>query len=144
MKKVIFLLTIVPVLTFAQTRKQKKAQEKADKVTLANVQAHIKYLADDKLQGRRAGTEGERLAMEYIAAQFAKYGLEPKGTQQFIQAFEINEGKQLADSANSFAINGAKLQLKQDYYPLAFSASKSITGVASPGLREKANPGLWM
>ncbi|CAN5655384.1 hypothetical protein BH10BAC2_BH10BAC2_01130 [soil metagenome] len=140
MKKILLLIAVVPILTFAQTKKQRKAQEKADKITFTNLQAHIQYLADDKLEGRRTGTAGEKLAMQYIADQFSKNGLQPEGSGGFIQEFEINEGKQFADTGNEFFINDAKLELKKDYFPLSFSANKSITGIASPGLREKEEP----
>lgn len=140
MKKILLLIAVVPILTFAQTKKQRKAQEKADKVTFNNLQAHIQYLADDKLEGRRTGTAGEKLAMQYIADQFSKNGLQPQGLSGFIQEFEINEGKQFADTGNEFFINDAKLELKKDYFPLSFSANKAITGIASPGLREKDEP----
>lgn len=140
MKKILLLIAVVPMLTFAQTKKQRKAQEKADKITFTNLQAHIQYLADDKLEGRRTGSAGEKLAMQYIAGQFSKNGLEPRGSGGFIQEFEINEGKQFADSGNELLINDAKLELKKDYFPLPFSANRSITGIASPGLREKEEP----
>ncbi len=39
--------------------------------------AHLKYLADDLLEGRAPATRGGRLATRYIAAQFAVLGLEP-------------------------------------------------------------------
>lgn len=140
MKKILLLIAVVPMLTFAQTKKQRKAQQKADKITFTNLQAHIQYLADDKLEGRRTGSAGEKLAMQYIADQFNKNGLEPRGSGGFIQEFEINEGKQFADSGNELLINDAKLELKKDYFPLPFSANKSVTGIASPGLREKEEP----
>ncbi len=38
---------------------------------------HILFLADDKLEGRNAGSEGHRLAAEYVAAQFRSLGLKP-------------------------------------------------------------------
>ncbi len=41
--------------------------------------AHLKYLADDLLEGRAPATRGGRLAVQYIAAQFATLGLEPAG-----------------------------------------------------------------
>ncbi|QEC68045.1 M28 family peptidase [Panacibacter ginsenosidivorans] len=143
MKKLLLLIVLFPLLTFAQTKKQRKAQEKADKITITNIQAHIKYLADDKLEGRRTGTPGETLAMQYIVDQFNKNGLQPKGTNGFVQEFEINEGKQFEDSGNEFSINDTKLELKKDYFPLAFSANKTVTGIASPGLREKDEPWFY-
>ncbi len=39
--------------------------------------AAVRYLSDDQLQGRLAGTEGERCTAEYIAREFARIGLEP-------------------------------------------------------------------
>ena len=39
--------------------------------------AHIRYLADDRLEGREVGTRGARRAADYIAAQFRGLGLEP-------------------------------------------------------------------
>ncbi len=38
-----------------------------------------RYLAADALEGRLAGSSGERCAGEFIAAQFARLGLEPAG-----------------------------------------------------------------
>lgn len=42
--------------------------------------AHLKYLADDLLEGRAPATRGGRLAAKYIAAQFEALGLEPAGS----------------------------------------------------------------
>src|SRR6184192_1606668 len=43
----------------------------------AAMDAHLKYLADDLLEGRAPATRGGRLAVKYIAAQFEAMGLEP-------------------------------------------------------------------
>src|SRR5207244_8975637 len=48
-------------------------------VSGAAMDAHIRYLADDLLEGRAPGTRGGRLAARYIAAQFEALGLEPAG-----------------------------------------------------------------
>ncbi|MYA12851.1 MAG: M28 family peptidase [Gemmatimonadetes bacterium] len=39
--------------------------------------AHVRYLADDLLEGRAVATRGERCAGDYIAARFAAIGLQP-------------------------------------------------------------------
>ena len=59
MKNLLLIIVLVPALTFAQNRRERRAQEKNNKITLANLQTHIEYLANDKLEGRRAGTQGE-------------------------------------------------------------------------------------
>src|SRR5215469_7137186 len=43
------------------------------------IRAHVKFLADDLLEGRGPGLRGSELAAKYIAAQFATYGLKPGG-----------------------------------------------------------------
>ena len=140
MKKLLVIVALVPVLTFSQNRRERKAQEKSNKITLSNLQAHIQYLADDKLEGRRAGTHGEELAMQYIVSQFQKDGLQPKGTNGYVQEFDIDEGKKFSDADNSFAVNDKKLQLQKDYFPLAFSANASAEGSAAMALQERDEP----
>ena len=140
MKNFLLIVVMIPVLTFSQSRKQRKAQAKADTVTVANLRAHIQYLASDKLEGRRTGTAGELLAMQYISTQFAKDGLAPKGTNGYIQEFEINEGKQFPETDNFFSVNGEKLELKKEYFPMAYSANAAAAGNASIALREKNEP----
>jgi len=39
----------------------------------------VSYLASDKLEGRGTGTEGEKKAAKFIAREFRKIGLTPKG-----------------------------------------------------------------
>src|SRR5213082_3556480 len=46
-------------------------------VSTAAMDAHLRYLADDLLEGRAPATRGGRLAVKYIAAQFEALGLEP-------------------------------------------------------------------
>jgi Zn-dependent M28 family amino/carboxypeptidase len=45
----------------------------------AAMKAHDRFLASDLLEGRGPGTRGDDLAMQYIAAQFESYGLQPAG-----------------------------------------------------------------
>ena len=79
----------VPVL--AQTTGQKlpavpqvagvpaAAQQAAEHIDPERIRAAVKYLADDKLEGRGPGTEGDRMAAKYLSEQFASYGLTPAG-----------------------------------------------------------------
>ena len=49
------------------------------------IAAHTEFLASDELQGRGPGTEGETLATEYIAEQFALAGADPAGDDGYFQ-----------------------------------------------------------
>src|SRR3989442_5168625 len=50
-------------------------------VDTAAMDAHLRFLASDLLEGRAPATRGGRLAAEYIAAQFQALGLEPAGAK---------------------------------------------------------------
>jgi Zn-dependent M28 family amino/carboxypeptidase len=43
------------------------------------IRAHVKFLADDLLEGRGPGLRGAEIAAQYLATQFALYGLKPAG-----------------------------------------------------------------
>jgi Zn-dependent M28 family amino/carboxypeptidase len=44
-----------------------------------NIRAHVKFLSSDLLEGRGPGLRGAEIAADYIATQFALYGLKPAG-----------------------------------------------------------------
>jgi Zn-dependent M28 family amino/carboxypeptidase len=46
---------------------------------------HIKFLADDKLEGRDTGSRGEREAQKYAVEQLQRAGAEPAGVNGFYQ-----------------------------------------------------------
>lgn len=140
MKKLLPVLLLVPVLSYSQTKRQKRlAEEKANTELVSKLTAHVQYLADDKLEGRRTGTKGEELAMQYIIDQYKQMGLEPKGTNGYIQEFEINEGKQI-DPATALKVEGKTLVLKEDYVPLAFCPNTKLTGAPAMALGEAKQP----
>jgi hypothetical protein len=136
--RIVFVLAIV--LAACSTRKGTNAtDDRSDARLLTNLQNHVYFLADDKLEGRQTGTQGELLAMQYIADQYQAIGLEPKGTDGFIQQFEINEGRRVTPSSY-FRINGKPLELNTDYFPLAFSANTTVKGQQAISLREMNEP----
>src|SRR5215475_8475243 len=44
-----------------------------------HIRWHVRYLSHDLLEGRGTGQRGGDIAAEYIATQFAEYGLKPAG-----------------------------------------------------------------
>lgn len=64
------LVIFIAASAFAQ---QERAIDSAPSVE--RLRAHISYLASDKLEGRRTGSQGADLAAEYIAVEFSRYGL---------------------------------------------------------------------
>ena len=47
--------------------------------------SHVRFLADDKLEGRDTGSAGHRKAAEYVAGEFQRLGLKPAGTEGYVQ-----------------------------------------------------------
>src|SRR6478736_2771339 len=134
----LFLSFFLVQISFAQKKKAPKLS-KADNTTVTNLQANIGYLASDKLEGRRAGTNGEKLASEYISQKFQAAGLQPKGTDGFLQPFEIYDGKQI-NSATHFVINDNNLAIDKDFFPFPFSQNASIEALPSIAVQEADMP----
>lgn len=63
-------------------------------ISIKNLQKDIDYLASDKLEGRGVGEAGCEKAAKYLAKQFKKIGLKPKGTEGgWFQPFEFQLSK---------------------------------------------------
>ncbi len=134
-------ITILLVL-LAQTTVAQKLKKK-DKVVFTNLQKHVSFLADDKLEGRRTGTNGEKLAYEYISSEFTKAGLTAKGDNNtYLQAFEVNEGKEV-NKPTHLIIDGNDLQLDKDYFPFVFSPNKSVEAATAIALPERGTLHFW-
>jgi hypothetical protein len=57
------------------------------------IRSHVKILANDSMQGRGTGREGERMAAAYIQSQFKKLKLQPKGDgKTYLQTFSFKGG----------------------------------------------------
>ena len=53
------------------------------------LETDVVFLADDKLEGRQTGTDGEIAASNYIVKRFKEIGLQPKGAEGFLQPFSF-------------------------------------------------------
>ena len=63
-------------LSHAQNPALKQAEASID---AEKIRAHVRFLADDLLEGRAPGLRGSELAAKYVATQFALDGLQPAG-----------------------------------------------------------------
>ena len=55
------------------------AEQAMEAINAENIRWHVKFMAHDLLEGRGTGQRGGDIAAEYIATQFALYGLKPAG-----------------------------------------------------------------
>ncbi|HSW30676.1 MAG TPA: M28 family peptidase [Longimicrobiales bacterium] len=103
--------------------------------------AHVRYLADDALEGREVGTRGADCAAEYIAGAFRSLGLEPAGNGgSWFQTFPVPAGAALGDE-NKLEMSGIPQAPGKDWTPLGFSASKEITSSLAYGGHGLSRPG---
>src|SRR5688572_20530836 len=59
----------------------------------SKTRAHVEFLASEALEGREAGSPGERLAADYLAAQLARMGARPlPGRADMFMPFEFTAG----------------------------------------------------
>ena len=109
------------------------------------LRAHVAFLASDKLEGRRTGTNGATTAADYIANEFARLGLKPlpepaakKLKNKFFQPFpyvsgvELGKGNELMFSfapnpgAPKVSANQTGFRVGEDWMPLGLSTNSRV------------------
>jgi len=66
------------------------ARAQAPAVSAREIDAHLRFLSSDLLEGRAPATRGGRLAAEYIASQLHAYGVEPGANGSYFQRVPID------------------------------------------------------
>jgi Zn-dependent M28 family amino/carboxypeptidase len=83
------------------------------------IRAHVRFLADDLLEGRGTGQRGGDIAAQYIATQFGLYGLKPAGDSgTYLQKVPMVGVTTLPESTFTIASNSGQpmnLKLLDDY-----------------------------
>ncbi len=80
------------------------AQQAARSVRPEAIEAHMRYLADDKLKGRKPGSPGFELAAQYVEKQFTTLGFKPAGQRgTFRQAVPLRKA-QVQEDASSMTL----------------------------------------
>jgi hypothetical protein len=74
-------------------------RSQAPDVSRHRLEAHVRFLASDALEGRMTGTTGYRAAAEYVASQFRQLGLEAAGSAGYFQ--DVEYASALIDSQRS-------------------------------------------
>lgn len=89
MKKILFLLFLVPAFAWAQ-----KQQLPEFNVQKAEVEYKLRFLASDELKGRDTGTEENNIAASFIAAHLEAYGFKPApGQDSYYQTIQFRKTK---------------------------------------------------
>jgi Peptidase family M28/PDZ domain/PA domain len=89
----------------------------------------IKALTVPAMEGRGDGTKGLALATHFIEQRFKSLGIEPAGSQAYLQPFSVVTGAKILppiDVIISSPDAGMDLSANADFVPFSFSASGKI------------------
>src|SRR5713101_741085 len=126
----IFLGLLLTVPAFGQNRAPPLEPIRKDEL-----KADLFFLASDRMRGRRTGGPEYALAAEWIAARYARLGLQPVAPDgSFYHRFDLvlsrlAEGNRLIVSTGPDARRVARQG--EDFYPLIFSADAEARGRVS-------------
>lgn len=108
-------------------------------ITPEDLSAHLYIFASDSFQGRETGMLGQKLAANYLASQYRKMGLQPKGTtnpsntrspEAYFQPFPVY-GQRLQD-ARLTVTSGGQTLASATFGPGKPSESAYLLGGSQP------------
>jgi Zn-dependent M28 family amino/carboxypeptidase len=137
------VLALIVAISLAAVGQRPSAQRGP---SVERLRAHIEYLASDKLEGRRTGSVGAKLAAEYIAREFSRYGLrrsigydtpgmsilEADSPNRYLQKFPYVAGVELS-KANALSLTKGSstapksFQVGTEWMPLGFSSNGKLS-----------------
>jgi hypothetical protein len=82
------------------------AAENPSTIQAGAIRAHLEFLASDLLEGRDAGTRGYDLAANYVASIYQQIGLQPAGTNGFMQPVPLRSSLLVPNSVR-LSVQGA-------------------------------------
>jgi Peptidase family M28/PDZ domain/PA domain len=92
----------------------------AQVATSSPTRAHVETLASEKFGGRAAGSDGERLAADYIVSQLTRIGARPlPGRRDMFQPFEFTAGSR---------DGGSRISVGDGVRALSFSEDATVEG----------------
>jgi peptidase M28-like protein/PDZ domain-containing protein/PA domain-containing protein len=126
MKKTIALLVALLFLSTAGSRAQTAVAP-----STSATRAHVEFLASDALEGREAGSPGERRAGDYLVSQLTRIGARPlPGRSDMFMPFEFTAGSR--DGGSQIAVSGPAgpsrtFSAPRDIQALSFSDDGDVT-----------------
>ena len=95
--------------------------------TPSKTRADVTLLASDRLGGRQAGSQGEKLAADHLIGELKKMGARPlPGQADFRLPFSFTAG--VKDGGTSLTVGGASYASTADVQALSFSDNGEVSG----------------
>ena len=120
----VVLATMATTNAFATHKKATKTNKNTETrieagmrtITEDAARAHVYFLADDLLEGRRAGERGSRIAKRYIESQIRELGLTPLIGNSYEQPFEACGAQRLKRSPRFYVNADSIAKIKKGVY----------------------------
>jgi aminopeptidase YwaD len=140
------LSALLAFLLLASHAAARQSSQRPGAVEAARLREHVTYLASDKLEGRRTGTDGAREAARYVAREFMRAGVLPGAAvacdelnetcymQQFpyVAGVELGRANALTATRRADLTGGAPLavdfKVGEDWAPLGFGSNARVEG----------------
>jgi len=95
--------------------------------TQSKTRAHVETLASPRLEGRLAGSNGEKLASDYIVAELQKIGAKPlPGQTDYRLSFDFTAGTR--DGGSRVSVGGKSFNTQAEIRALSFSDNAEVSG----------------
>ncbi len=103
----------------------------AETISADRMSKNLHVLASDEYEGRETGKKGQKMAAEYIAAQFKSYGIPPYKTDNpsnkegtYYQTFPLN---MMLPVPAAVSVDGKSYEGNKDYYNFTGIGEQTIT-----------------
>lgn len=113
---IIFAALAATISVSAQYRPGAAYSDIDDGETVSCMKNHVRYLASAMLEGRKAGSEGEKAAADYVASTFKEYGVDlltPAGGELF--GIKTEQGDTLTSRNVIGFVQGYDPELRNQY-----------------------------
>src|ERR1700758_195798 len=84
---------LISVFSLAQGSPESRMAPGYDRIRASDLRADLTFLSSDALEGRMSLERGSEVAIQWIAAEFAKSGLKPAFNDSFLQPVPLVEYK---------------------------------------------------
>lgn len=132
MKRSLLILSLLLTLSCSTTPAVLAGPSSSPEFSADRIEADIRFLADDLLEGRDTGSRGHEIAARYVAAEFAKMGLEPAGDDEWFQRVPFVRATATDASFELRTGEGVVTMTPAEDFSVVPSASRPELNVAGP------------
>jgi hypothetical protein len=130
---VLFALLVAPLFAVAPEALRVEGADGLAAISGAALSAHVRFLADDLLEGRGTGTRGHAAAARYVASQFERIGLQPGNGKSWFQPVPLRGFKvDLDHSTLTFHGKKGKATLLPNATAFVMSNARGAAEVEAP------------